>query len=139
MTRAFVDTNILVYVFDGRVKAKQTRAAQLLEELADGDEAPVLSTQVLQEAFVALTRKVHMEASDALNTLQLVEEGTFTVQAIDARLIWRAAARVIKDRLSFFDALIVESALEADCSVLYSEDLQSGRIFDGMTIVNPFN
>jgi predicted nucleic acid-binding protein len=136
--KAFVDTNILVYLFDNRVAAKQSRAAQLVEQLANADETPVVSTQVLQEAYVALTRKLHMDAKEALATLRSMGDTSFLIQSIDASLVWRAAARSIKDKLSFWDALIVETALEADCTMLYSEDMQSGRSFDGLTVTNPF-
>jgi predicted nucleic acid-binding protein len=136
--KAFVDTNVLVYVFDGRVVAKQRRAAQLLEQLADAEEPPVLSTQVLQETFVALTRKLAMNAKEALATLHALGDTNFTIQTVGAPIIWRAVERLIKDKLSFWDALVIETALETECTVLYSEDMQDGRSFDGLRVVNPF-
>ena len=136
--KAFIDTNVLVYLFDTREPAKQKRAAQLLEDLTAANEAPVLSTQVLQETFLALTRKLHLEPGDALAVLQMTDTASFTIQSVDAPLLWRAAARVIKDKLTFWDALILEAALEADCTVLYSEDFQSNRSFGALTVVNPF-
>jgi predicted nucleic acid-binding protein len=136
--RAFVDTNVVVYLFDARDPAKRRRAAALLELLAHGEATPVVSTQVLQEAYVALTRKLGVPAGDALATLQLMEGASFDVHAVDAALVWRAAARSADDRVSFRDALIVETAREAGCAVVYSEDLQHGRDFDGVRVENPF-
>jgi predicted nucleic acid-binding protein len=136
--RAFVDTNVLVFLFDARVASKQRIASELFEALGTDVYVPVVSTQVLQEAFVALMRKLSMEPKDALGALRQLEDAGFGIQTVAAAVVWRAATRVIKDKLSFWDALIVEAALEADCTVLYSEDLQSGRAFEGLTVVNPF-
>jgi predicted nucleic acid-binding protein len=137
--KAFIDTNVLVYLFDSRVPAKQQRAAQLFEQLATADDAPTLSTQVLQEAFVALTRKLLLEAKEALSLLQALEQTSFAIQPIHAPLIWRAAERLMTDKLSFWDALIVEAALEAGCTILYSEDFQEGRSYGSLTVSNPFH
>jgi predicted nucleic acid-binding protein len=136
--RVFVDTNVLVYLFDARVAAKQRRAAELFEMLGTDAYTPVVSTQVLQEAFVALTRKLSVEAKEALGILRQLEDSGVTIQMVCVPVVWRAATRVIKDKLSFWDALIVEAALEADCGVLYSEDLQTGRVFEGLVVANPF-
>jgi predicted nucleic acid-binding protein len=136
--RVFVDTNVLVYLFDARVAAKQRRAAELFEMLGTDAYTPVVSTQVLQEAFVALTRKLSVEAKEALAILRQLEDSGVTIQTVGVPVVWRAATRVIKDKLSFWDALIVEAALEADCTVLYSEDLQTGRVFEGLVVANPF-
>jgi predicted nucleic acid-binding protein len=136
--RVFVDTNVLVYLFDARVAAKQRRAAELFEMLGTDAYTPVVSTQVLQEAFVALTRKLSVEAKEALAILRQLEDSGVTIQTVGVPVVWRAATRVIKDKLSFWDALIVEAALEADCGVLYSEDLQTGRVFEGLVVANPF-
>ncbi|MGE3595969.1 MAG: PIN domain-containing protein [Dehalococcoidia bacterium] len=136
--KVFIDTNVLVYLFDARDPTKRSRAAQLLEELAEAGATLVISTQVLQESYVALTRKLGMNGADALAALQMLEAASVRVHTVDTALIWRAAARSSADRLSFWDALIVEAALEADCERLYSEDLQSGRAFDALSVVNPF-
>lgn len=61
-----------------------------------GDEIPALSTQLLQETCVALTRKLGMDESEALSALlRLLDNGTFAIQAISTAFIWRAAMRVI--------------------------------------------
>lgn len=136
--RAFLDTNVLVYLFDGRTVAKQRAAGRLLQRLVDEQVALVISTQVLQEAWSALTRKLDMNPVEAMTALQATEGAGFFVQTVDAPLVWRGAARSIQDKLSFWDGLIVESALAAQCEVLYSEDMQDGRAFDSLTVRNPF-
>lgn len=136
--RPFIDTNVLVYLFDSRTPAKRRRAAELLDEIAARDSAPVISTQVLQEAYVALTRKLGEPAEETRAVLQSLEGGAFDVQPVDVPMIWQAAALSASARVSFWDALVVEAAREAGCSVVYSEDMQDGRDFDGVRIVNPF-
>jgi predicted nucleic acid-binding protein len=137
--RAFLDTNVIVYLFDGRVPRKQRAAGELLKRLVDERVVPVVSTQVLQEAYAALTRKLQMGEREALAALQMMEKASFVTEAVDAPLIWRSAARSAQDRISFWDALIVETARKAQCAVLYTEDLQDGRVFEGLLVQNPFS
>jgi predicted nucleic acid-binding protein len=136
--RAFVDTNVIVYLFDEHAPAKQSAAGALMRSFVDGQVVPVVSTQVLQEAYSVLTGKLNLEGATALTLLQKMERSGFIVETTDVPLVWRAANRSIEDKLSFWDSLIVESAIAAQCSVLYTEDLQHGRRFDGLTVVNPF-
>lgn len=136
--KAFIDTNVLVYLFDGRTPAKQRRAADLLQRLVDEGGTPVVSTQVLQETFVALTRKLDMDPQEALGTLQMMNDASFLVQPIDVPMVWRAAERSNEHKISFWDALIIETARASGCTHLYSEDLQAGRSFQNLTVVNPF-
>jgi len=135
---AFIDTNIIVYLFDSRSAHKQSAAAELLQRLADDETSVVISTQVLQEAYAALTRKLRMDPGEALAALQMMEAAAFQVHPVDTALVWRGAQRSVDNGLSFWDALIVEAAIEAGCATLYSEDLQSGRRIDDLVVVNPF-
>jgi len=137
--KCFIDTNVLVYLFDSRTPAKQRAAGELLQRLADEKTVPIVSTQVLQETYSALTRKLGMDGKEALATLMTMEDASFAVRPVDVTLVWKGAKRSIDDKLSFWDALIVEAACDAGCSTLYTEDLQSGRSFDGLAIENPFD
>jgi predicted nucleic acid-binding protein len=136
--RAFLDTNILVYLFDSRAPAKQRLAGNLVQRLASEQAVRVISAQVLQEAYSALTRKLDFDGAETQSVLQMMVDSGFIVESLDVPLIWRGAARSINDKLSFWDGLIVESARTAQCTVLYTEDLQNGRTFDGLTVRNPF-
>lgn len=135
--KAFIDTNLIVYLFDSRFPAKQERAGELFQQLA-AKQTPIVSTQVIQEAFVALTRKLGMDPDEALASLQMMNDAAFIVQPVDLPLVWRAAVRSKDDGISFWDALIVEAALEAQCSVLFTEDRQLGRQVSALAVVNPF-
>lgn len=135
--RAFLDTNVLVYLFDADAPDKQEQARALLQaEVANG--RAVLSTQVLQEFYVAVTRKLArpLDALTAEAALRCLAE--LPVTPVDSALVLRAAQRSRTDNLSFWDSLIVETALQSGAKVLYSEDLQHGRVVEGMQIVNPF-
>lgn len=136
--RAFIDTNILVYAYDDRAPGKQHEASELMQSLADELTACVISTQVLQETYSALTGKLGFDGDQALNMVQKMERSGFRVESIVVPTIWRAARRSIDDKLSFWDGLIVETAIAAQCTRLYTEDLQHGRTFGSLTVVNPF-
>jgi predicted nucleic acid-binding protein len=100
----------------------------------------VVSTQVLQEFFVTVTRKLarplpaaEAEAERALRRLM----GLAVVQ-VDPDLILAAAVSARRDRISSWDALILATASAADCGEVLSEDLQHGRSFGRLRVVNPF-
>lgn len=137
--RAFLDTNILIYMFDERSPAKKRAAGELAQRLAKEEAVRVISTQVLQEAYSALTGKLRLDAAWTQTALQAMEASGIRVEVTDVPLVWRAATRSANDRLSFWDSLIVESAISAQCTHLYTEDLQHGRKFGGVTVVNPFH
>jgi predicted nucleic acid-binding protein len=136
--RAFIDTNVLVYVYDGRTPGKQDEASELMQLLADEQTACVISTQVLQEIYAALTGNLGFEGVQALTMVQKMERSGFRVETVNVPTIWRAARRSMDDKLSFWDGLIVETAIAAQCTRLYTEDLQHGRSFGSLTVVNPF-
>jgi predicted nucleic acid-binding protein len=127
---AFFDTNILVYAQQTGGKADRARALFL-----GGGK---LSVQVLNE-FTAVSRrkqkKQWREIGEAISdVLTLVDP------PLALTLDLHAAARVLAEdqQLSFYDALIVASAIGAGCDVLYSEDMQHGRTIAGLSIINPF-
>ena len=136
--RFFLDTNIFVYSFDRSSSGKAQRATQLIRD-AVATRKGVVSYQVVQEFFnVALRRFAHpMTAAEAEQYLGTVFRPLLGVQSSPA-LYSEALHLTDKHRLSWYDSLIVASAVEAGCSLLYSEDLQSGRRFGDLRIENPF-
>lgn len=134
---AFIDTNILVYVYDTRDAGKQKLAGALLDSLV-ANENGVISTQVVQEfCNVAINKIGQIDTAGLKQTLARVimplvghspSEG-FYRRAIDLH-----AAH----SLNFYDALIVQAALDLDCRILYSEDMQDGRRFGSLTVKDPF-
>lgn len=135
--RAFFDTNVLVYMFDAGAPAKQRLAGALLEREAALGRA-TLSTQVLQEFFVAVTRKLAapLAHEPAVRAIRALTE--LSVVHVDVAMILEATATANRFRFSFWDALIVQAARLGGASVLYTEDLQHDQVVEGVRIVNPF-
>jgi predicted nucleic acid-binding protein len=133
----FVDTNVLVYAEDRDAKTKHEVARDLLVRLWDAREG-VLSVQVLQEFYVSVTRKLKKPVTSA-QALDIIEEYlTWTVVENTGHLLVEAIALQQRARLSFWDSLIVQAAIEAGCDRLYSEDLTAGLKFGSVVVVNPF-
>ncbi len=135
--RVFLDTNVLVYLFDADNPAKQRRVQDLLSNRELRTQV-ILSTQVLQEFYVSVTRKLAtpLDLEEAFQAVQ--DLAAFPVVQIDPSLILLAIQRSRKAKISFWDALILESALAAGATLLYSEDFQDGVVFGGLRITNPF-
>lgn len=133
--RSFFDTNVLVYTDDQDSPEKQRRALELLAEHRRA-KTGVVSMQVLQEYFVTVTRKLQVEARIARRKVELLAE--FDVAAPDVADILAAIDLHRLHRFSFWDALVVRSAKQAGCKILFTEDLQDTREIDGLRVVNPF-
>lgn len=135
--RPFVDTNIVVYALTDLDPHKQAIAQRLLATRGEGGQAkPSLSTQVLAETFSVLTRKQHWAAADALAAVTLLKQ--LRVVALTPENQIEALRLAVEQRLSSWEAMIVQAALQAGCDTLLSEDLQSGRRFGALEVLNPF-
>ena len=134
---AFLDTNVLVYAFDRSDSERRSVAARLLDELA-GEDRLRLSTQVLQEFFVTVTRKIArpLAVSRAISLLEAFT--AWPVFVPEPATITDAAGLTDEARISFWDALIVVAAQRSGAAILYSEDLNHGQRIRGVRIVNPF-
>jgi predicted nucleic acid-binding protein len=133
--RSFFDTNVLVYADDKRMPEKRRRALSLVAEhrrLATG----VVSLHVLQEYFVTLTRKLGIEAGTARRKVELLTQ--FDVATPTEEDILAAIDLHRLHGFSFWDALILRTAKQAGCRVLFSEDWQHASEVDGVRIMNPF-
>lgn len=135
--RTFFDTNVFVYLFDADAPKKQALARKLLVREADAGRA-TLSTQVLQEFFVTVTRKlaVPLEVHEAERAVRRLVD--LSVVQIDPDLVLSAIGTSVRNGLSFWDALIVRAAQQSGAAILYTEDLENGQKFDGLEVVNPF-
>jgi len=132
----FVDTNILVYAEDRDAGRKHTAALAAVRALWD-DRQGVVSVQVLQEYFITVTRKLKKPMTTDKASEAVREYLTWTVVENTGLLLVAAIGLQRRTRLSFWDALIVQAALDADCDLLFSEDLNAGQRFGKLTIVNP--
>ena len=137
MPAEFVDTNIIVYAYDGTAGVKHERARGLMEGLWDRGEG-ALSTQVLQEFYVAVTGKIP-KLLGPQRARQIVSDlGTWKVALLEVPDILTASELSERYRLSFWDALIVAAAQKEAVKTLWSEDLNHGQNYGGVTVRNPF-
>ena len=132
----FVDTNILMYAHDTAAGAKHVRSRALVEELWR-DRTGVVSTQVLQELCVNLRRKA-ARPIDVKATREIVADYlTWQVIVNSGESILAALDLEERYQISFWDALVVQSAQTAGADVLYSEDLSDGQHYGSVRVINP--
>lgn len=133
--RCFIDTNVLVYAQASDAPHKQRAALALLKRLYDSG-AGVLSTQVLQEYCNVAIKKLRLPADHIRAQLDFFEQ--FEVVPLSPAIV-RAGLDLHQARsLAFYDALILACADASACSVLYSEDFNTGEVVAGVRIINPF-
>jgi predicted nucleic acid-binding protein len=135
--KCFVDTNILVYTQDLAAGEKCSRAQAVTSELWELQKG-VISTQVLQELYVALRRKLKspMSALDAAEVLQDYSEWEVVINNRES--VFRAIDIESRYKISFWDALILQAAERAGARTVYSEDLSHASKYAGIVVVNPF-
>ena len=135
--RVFLDTNVFVYLYDSDSPDKQARARALLERLSLSDTLFV-STQVLQEFYVTVTRKFATRLTEDEILLATQTLSTLPVVRVSVEMIFSAIDLVRRLQFSFWDGLILQAALKAGCTLLISEDLQHGQRIGNLRIENPF-
>jgi predicted nucleic acid-binding protein len=134
----FLDTNIIVYSFD-QSSARKAEVADRLLRQGLLTRKGVISYQVVQEFFNVARRRSPgpMRLEEAEHFLSTVLIPLCTVHSSPA-LFHKALQLVERFHLQWYDALIVASALVAECGILYSEDFQNGQKIDDLEIRNPF-
>ncbi len=136
--RVFIDTNIFVYQFDQTNPSKQARAKNIIGQALASNNG-VISTQVVQEFMNVALKK--FSTSITVPELLAIMDGVFEplCHHSPSFLYYKKALKLYNDSsLGFYDALIIQAALDTSCSVLYSEDLQDGHVFGSLAIQNPF-
>lgn len=133
--RVFVDTNVLTYLFDPSEPRKQELAEQRLRRET---REIFVSTQVLQELYASLTKGRHPLTTSEVAECAVREASRYSVIQIDMALVFSGIEASRRHRISFWDALIIRAAAQADCGVVLSEDLNAGQVFDGVLVENPF-
>jgi predicted nucleic acid-binding protein len=129
--KPFLDTNVLIYaVHTGDARSETAQAL-----LAAGG---VVSVQSLHEFISVGRRKLGMSWEEVREALAAIEVLCPLPRAITAETSKRARQIAEQYGYHIFDSLILASALEADCTTLYSEDLHHGQVIEGLTLENPF-
>jgi len=136
VVRSFLDTNIFFYAIDGRDPSKQKRARALIADLAASGEG-VVSTQVVHEFANNAMNKLGFSPEEAASLCEAFADHTLVKP--DFELVFSALRLMKSSSISFWDACIVSAAEQAQCKILYTEDLSSGQRFGGLKVSNPFN
>jgi predicted nucleic acid-binding protein len=136
--KPFVDTNVLIYAYDRTAGARHQAASALMRALWRRGGA-VLSTQVLQEMYVNITRKVPEPLSPTAARGLLDAYCAWQVEQASCATVLRASEVQARHKLSFWDALIVATATQGGADVLLTEDLNAGQVIDGLRVVDPFD
>jgi predicted nucleic acid-binding protein len=133
----FVDTNILIYAHDRSAGPKHLRAKALIQELWESGSG-CLSIQVLQEFYVNVTRKVAQPLTPESAAQIIGDLSVWSVHRPSVNDVLYAIRLQRRFQLSFWDAMILASALQLRCQVLWSEDLNPGQVYEQISVVNPF-
>jgi predicted nucleic acid-binding protein len=134
----FLDTNIFVYSFDASSPKKAAQAQKLIRNALETGGG-IVSYQVVQEFFIVALRRFSkpMSSLDAQQYLSTTFRPLLAVHSSPA--LYGEALRIgARFELPWYDSLIVASAIEGECGVLYSEDFQDGQQIGSLTLSNPF-
>ena len=129
--RVFLDANVLVYAQDAGSAKKQRVSREIITRLSASADG-VISTQVLQEFYVAATRKLGVPPLAAKGILKTF--AVFETAQVSPALIQEAVDCSILNQLSFWDALILAATAAAGCGVVLSEDLNPGQVILGVKV-----
>lgn len=131
--KVFLDSNIIIYTYSATELNKQQISRDIISN-ADS----FISTQVLQEVSNILMRKLKLNYEVAIAAIKECRQNSQLHINTDITII-QACEIVDRYGFSFYDSLIISAALECNCNLLYSEDLQNGQLVLGkLTIINPF-
>ncbi|MDH7512712.1 MAG: PIN domain-containing protein [Clostridiales bacterium] len=135
--KTFVDTNVIVYSYDSTAGEKHSKAKKIMTDLWRSGGG-LVSTQVLQELYVTLTRKIPRPLKSA-EAGEIIEDMlTWDIVVNDGESILQAISLETREKVSFWDALVVVAAMRGGAETLLSEDLPAGRTLEGVRVLNPF-
>ena len=135
MSVEFVDTNILVYAHDGGAGSRHDRSVELLTRLFE-EAAGALSIQVLAEFYAAATGKLGMKSEEAESVI--ADLAGWIIHRPNHADVLKAVRLHRRYKIQWWDAMILASAIETGCSILWSEDLNDGQRISTLTVRNPF-
>ena len=133
--RSFLDTNVLVYCHD---RGEPRKRKQALALLGSTDRDFVVSTQVLQEFYVTVVRKLAKPLDEASAEAAVRDLAQLPVVPVDTPMVLAAIATSRAHDLSLWDALILQAAVAGGCKEVLTEDLQDGFKLGPVTVTNPF-
>jgi len=135
--KVFIDTNVLVYAYDVSAGEKHKMALEIMENLWNSGNG-IISSQVLQEFFVSITKKISKPLNiitakeivkDLLKWKTVITDGEIILEAIDIHS---------QHKYSFWDSVIIAAAIGGGAGTILSEDLSDKQVIKGIAIKNPF-
>jgi len=133
--KVFIDTNLWIYLYDKKEEHKQLKINQLIREKYYDI---IISSQVLNEIYNIMSKKIKLDHSE-IKEIIIETMTNFEVAEIGVLDIMKAMEIKERYNFSYWDSLIVASAIENHCSILYTEDMQNNQIIENkLKIVNPF-
>jgi len=135
MSVEFVDTNVLVYAHDGGAGRRHDRSVDLLNRLFEEANGS-LSVQVLSEFYSVATRKLSMKSEEAEEAIS--DLSGWIIHRPGHADVLRAIRLLRRHKISWWDAMVINSAIELGCSILWSEDLTHGQRYGTVIVRNPF-
>lgn len=136
--RTFVDTNVLLYALDERQDSRHDVAVRAVEDLWETRQG-VISTQVLQELYVNLTRKLRKPMTRPRARGIVERYSAWPVHHVTVADILSASELEQRHTLAFWDALVIVAAQRLGAERILTEDMQPGRSFGGVRVENPFS
>ena len=133
----FVDTNVLIYAHDRSAGEKHLRARELVTGLWESGEG-CLSIQVLQEFYVNVTRKVARPLTPEAAAQIIADLSVWQMHRPGVEDVLDAIRLQSRYQISFWDAMIIASALQSGCQTIWSEDLNPGQTYDQVKVLSPF-
>lgn len=134
--KCFLDTNLLIYVWDNSEPDKKNLIKSFLNSIKK-NSCPVISTQTLGEFFNVAVKKLGLTKDQGYVICEEYSK-MFPVYEITTENVLHAMQLSKTTQFSYWDSLILAMAIDTGCTVLYSEDLNSGQEIEGLKIVNPF-
>lgn len=135
--RQFIDTNVLVYAHDRSAGKKYERARKLLTNLWESRQG-CISIQVLQEFYITVVQKIAKPILTDKAARIITDLKEWNVHIPDVNDILYAIDIQQRNKLSFWDSLIICSAKKLNCDVIWSEDLNHGQYYEEIVVMNPF-
>ena len=135
--RSFIDSNVLIYLYDTSEPHKREVAEHIVTRLIENGNG-VLSVQVLGEFFFTVTRRIENPLSIEEATSAIDRFDTMPTLDIDTAMVRRAIATHGRYGTTYWDSLIIAAAERAGCTAILSEDFNNGQSYHGMLAVNPF-
>jgi len=137
--KIFFDTNILIYSYDNSNKVKHKTAFDLVSNLLSKEDITI-STQVVNEFIVVMTNKVKRPLSiEGVEKIVARFKENFEIRETGIEDIYKAISIYKKHKFSYWDSLIVATAINTNSRILYSEDMQDGQVIENrLRVINPF-